>query len=111
MKAFTGLGILAGVYKSNHESVASLWSEKEGRPIFSATVSRTRLTTTHAERQVTDKLAPFRDFWIMFQAQLPKFYIPGTDLCVDERLVPFRGRVGFRQYIPSEPAKYGMKIW
>ena len=47
----------------------------------------------------------------MFQAQLPKFYIPGTDLCVDEQLVPFRGRVGFRQYIPSKPAKYGMKIW
>ena len=25
--------------------------------------------------------------------------------------VPFRGRVGFRQYIPSKPAQYGMKIW
>ena len=122
MKAFIGLCILAGVYKSNHELVASLWSEKEGRPIFSATMSRTRFTiilkylrfdnrATREERQTTDKLAPFRDFWIMFQAQLPKFYIPGTDLCVDEQLVPFRGRVGFRQYIPSKPAKYGMKIW
>ena len=47
----------------------------------------------------------------MFQAQLPKFYIPRTDLSVDEQLVPFRGRVGFRQYIPSKPAQYGMKIW
>ena len=23
----------------------------------------------------------------------------------------FRGRCGFRQYIPSKPAKYGIKIW
>ena len=110
MKAFIGLCILAGVYKSNHEPVASLWSEKEERPIFSATMSRTRFTiilkylrfdnrATRAERQATNKLAPFQDFWIMFQAQLPKFYIPGTDLCVDEQLVPFRGRVSFRKYI------------
>ena len=66
---------------------------------------------TRQERQVDDKLAPFRDFWILFQAQLPKFYIPGPDLCVDEQLVAFRGRCGFRQYIPSKPAKYRIKIW
>ena len=45
MKAFIGLCILAGVYKSNHEPVASLCSEKEGRPIFSATMSQTMFTT------------------------------------------------------------------
>ena len=43
--------------------------------------------------------------------QLPKLYIPGPDVCVDEQLVAFRGRCGFRQYIPSKPAKYGIKIW
>lgn len=35
---------------------------------------------------------------------------PGTDVTVDERLVPFRGRCGFKQYIPSKPGKYGLKI-
>ena len=66
---------------------------------------------TREERRATDKLAAFRDFWTLFQAQLRKFYIPGTDLCVDEQLVAFRGRCPFRQYIPSKPAKYGIKIW
>ncbi|XP_052338608.1 piggyBac transposable element-derived protein 4-like [Oncorhynchus keta] len=28
-----------------------------------------------------------------------------------EQLVPFRGRCPFRQYMPSKPAKYGIKIW
>ncbi|XP_034094537.1 piggyBac transposable element-derived protein 4-like isoform X2 [Gymnodraco acuticeps] len=32
-------------------------------------------------------------------------------VCVDEQLVPFRGRCKFRQYIPSKPAKYRLKIW
>ena len=43
-----------------------------------------------------DKLAAFRDFWTLFQAQFQKYYIPGTDLCVDEQLVAFRGRCPFR---------------
>lgn len=47
----------------------------------------------------------------MFVATLRKYYIPGTDLTVDEQLVPFRGRCPFRQYIPSKPAKYGIKVW
>ena len=122
IKAFIGLCLYAGLHKSNHEAVSLLWSENEGRPIFTATMSRNRFTSilkflrfdnraTRQERQADDKLAPFRDLWSLFQVQLPKFYIPGPDLCVDEQLVAFRGRCGFRQYIPSKPAKYGIKIW
>ncbi|GBP47724.1 PiggyBac transposable element-derived protein 4 [Eumeta japonica] len=40
-----------------------------------------------------------------------KFYLPGENLTIDEQLVPFRGRVSFKQYLPSKPDKYGMKIW
>ena len=29
----------------------------------------------------------------------------------DEMLTPFRGKCPFRQYIPSKPARYGIKIW
>ena len=42
--AFLGLCILAGAYKSNHEPVTTLWSEREGRPAFTATMSRNRFT-------------------------------------------------------------------
>ena len=90
--------------------------------MFTATMPRNRFTSilkflrfdnhaTQQERQADDKIAPFGDFWNLFQAQLLKFYIPGPNLCVDEQLVAFRGRYGFRQYIPSKPAKYGIKIW
>ncbi len=41
--------------------------------------------------------------------QLPFLYDPGPHITVGECLVPFRGR--FRQYMPSKPAKYGIKIW
>ena len=42
---------------------------------------------------------------------LRRNYVPRTDMTVDEQLAPFRGRCPFRQYVPSEPAKYGIKIW
>jgi len=66
---------------------------------------------TREQRRATDTLATFHDVWTMFVAQLRKFYIPGTDLTVDEQLVPFRGRCPLRQYIPSKPAKYGVNVW
>ncbi|XP_035664217.1 piggyBac transposable element-derived protein 4-like [Branchiostoma floridae] len=122
IRAVIGLCIIAGLYQSNHEPQASLWSTADGKPVFPATMTRERFRNilkymrfddreTRAERRATDKLAAFRDIWEMFIAQLPKYYIPGTDLCVDEQLVAFRGRCAFRQYIPSKPAKYGLKIW
>ena len=76
--------------------------------MFKAKMSKTRFRdllkymqfgnrTTKTERQANNKLDAFRDLWTMFVAHLPKYYIPGTDLCVDEQLVAFRGRCGFRQ--------------
>ena len=38
-------------------------------------------------------------------------YTPGPDLVVDETMVPFRGRVKFRQYIPGKSHKYGCKLF
>ncbi|XP_035012727.2 piggyBac transposable element-derived protein 4-like [Hippoglossus stenolepis] len=43
--------------------------------------------------------------------RLPRLYNPGPEVTVDEQLVPFRGRCPFRQYMPSKPAKYGIKSW
>ncbi|XP_029900730.1 piggyBac transposable element-derived protein 4-like [Myripristis murdjan] len=36
---------------------------------------------------------------------------PGPEVTVDERLLHFRGKCPFRQYMPSKPGKYGIKIW
>jgi Transposase IS4 len=121
-RAFLGLLLLAGVYHGSHESLHELWSPRNGRPIFLATMNLKRFKcllrfcrfdnkATRPQRRAIDKLAAIRDVWLMFVVQLKKFYTPSTDLTVDEQLVPFRGKCPFRQYIPSKPAKYGVKIW
>ena len=93
-EAFVELCLYASLHKSNHESVSLLWAENEGKPMFTATMSRNRFLSilkffrfdnhaTRQERQADDKVATFRDFWNLSQAQLLKFYIPGPDVCVD----------------------------
>ena len=47
----------------------------------------------------------------MFNSNLSKMYKPTENLTIDEQLYPYRGHTKFPQYIPSKPAKYGIKIW
>lgn len=32
-------------------------------------------------------------------------------MTIDERIRPFKGRVGFKVFVPEKPEKYGIKIW
>ncbi|XP_049323545.1 piggyBac transposable element-derived protein 4-like [Astyanax mexicanus] len=122
LDAHMGLLLLAGVYRSCNEATASLWDSESGRPIFRATMSlqafhvlsrvlRFDNRETRVARRENDKLAPIREVWDKWVENLPFVYNPGPEVTVDERLVPFRGRCPFRQYMPSKPGKYGIKIW
>ena len=66
---------------------------------------------TRKERKNDDKFAPFRAMWEMFIQNCKRNYNPSENVCIDEQLVPFRGRCCFRQYLPSKPDKYGLKIF
>lgn len=122
LHTYMGLLLLAGVYRSKHESVSHLWNSERGRPVFSRAMTRDRFQnitrclrfdskTTRAERQSRDKLAPIRLFSDMFAAKCRANYRPGASVTIDEQLVIFRGRCPFKVYIPSKPGKYGIKIW
>lgn len=122
VRAFFGLLLTAGHLKSNHQSYEVLWDNMYGPPIFRATMGRNRFKSllrfirfddrsTRIFRRSQDKLAPIREIWEQVVINLRKHYIPGANITVDEQLVPFRGRCPFRQYLPSKPDKYGMKIW
>lgn len=122
LEAYLGLTLLAGVYKSHGENLEQLWNEKDGRPIFRATMPLQRFKSIsrclrfdndddREQRKQRDKLAPIRNIWDKWNKRLRLYLNPGENLTVDEQLVSFRGRCSFRQYIPSKPAKYGIKIW
>lgn len=122
MKAFLGLLLLAGVFKSAHEDVASLWAaDGTGRDIFRITMSLKRFLfimsalrfddiDTREERKKHDKTAPISEVFNNFITNCQKSYSCSEYLTVDEMLCPFKGRCHFRVYMKSKPAKYGIKI-
>ena len=66
---------------------------------------------TRQQRLINSKTAAIDDIWQMLQHNLAVAYTPHEALTVDEQLFPYRGRTRFTQYIPSKPAKYGLKVW
>jgi len=119
-KVFLGVVVLFGVYKSNNESVAQLWSTLDGWPIFNLTMSRGRYqqiwrvlpfgnAQSRWHHRAPDKLQPIRSVWNFGTLTCVIPYICGPSITVDEQMVCFRGRCPFKQYIPSKPGKYGKK--
>ena len=123
LKTFIGLCILRGVYRAHGECLNELWSVEHGRKIFRQTMSLNRFKEiqsslrfdnpeTRQSRQRNDKLAAIRLILDSFTQNSQKCYMPGeAGVTIDEQLYPFRGRCRFIQYIPSKPAKYGLKFW
>ncbi|UYV69768.1 hypothetical protein LAZ67_7000673 [Cordylochernes scorpioides] len=123
IRGLIGLTLLAGVGKGGSESTKSLFArDGTGRNIFGAGMNERRFVfllnvlrfdnrESREERRKDDKLAPIRELWELFIAKCSSLYTPGTNCTIDESLLNFRGRCGFKQYIPNKPAKYGIKVF
>lgn len=123
IRALFGLLLFGGVLKSNHLNTQDMWrSDGTGVELFRLTMSETRFKfllrmlrfddlTTRAERIQCDKLAAIREVFDHFVQKIQSAYSLSEFVTIDEKLEAFRGRCQFRQYIPSKPNKYGLKIF
>lgn len=121
--AFIGLLYLAGHYKLGRINLEDLWDKDGfGIEIFRLTMSLFRFRfllqtvrfddkESRRQRREVDRLTPIRDFFEKFVKNCQACYCVGSDVTLDEKLEAFRGRCPFTQYIPSKPAKYGVKIF
>ncbi|XP_042856157.1 uncharacterized protein LOC122242824 [Penaeus japonicus] len=122
MKALIGLLMLAGTYHTSRLNLEDMWkNDGTGIEVFRMTMSLNRFRfllcclrfddkATREERKKVDKLAPIRHIFEMFVENCKKNYTPSEYVTIDAMVVAFRGKAPFRQYIPSKPAKYGIKI-
>lgn len=63
---------------------------------------------TRAQHCANGKLAAIRNLWDVWVNIPSKVYNVGAFVTIDKQLVAFRGNC---QYMPSKPAKYGLKFW
>jgi hypothetical protein len=123
IKAFFGLLYLAGVYRASRLNLKELWDTQGNgiekfrlvmglkRFMFLKRCLRFDSKCSRAERRKVDKLAAIREVFQQFVENCKKSYCLGENCTIDEMLVGFRGKCPFRQYIPSKPNKYGIKVF
>lgn len=121
--ALLGILFLIGTKKGSHTNVRELWAtDGSGMPILRAAMSYKRFLfllsytrfddpKTRIERRKQDKLAAIRSIFDKFVENFKKTYSCTEDVTIDEMLHSFSGRCSWIQYIPSKPAKYGIKFF
>lgn len=87
-------------------------------PVASSIMTRSKFESILCHLHVSDNLQTTNDrlqkitpIVNIFNETANKLFTPEKSLCVDESLVPFRGRVVFRQYIPNKRYRYGIKLF
>jgi len=57
------------------------------------------------------KIPNFTKLKCWFKCWFKTFQNPGEDIVIDETMIPYRGRLSFKQYIPGKANKYGVKLF
>ena len=120
--AYFGLLLLFGVTKKSGIDVHEMWSNDSVHHLDYASAAMTRerfkiltanLIFDNLELRTAShsKFSKMSEIFNIFKSNISTPLVPGASLCIDEQLFAFRGRCSFRQFMPSKPAKYGLKYW
>ncbi|XP_022247948.1 piggyBac transposable element-derived protein 4-like, partial [Limulus polyphemus] len=122
--AFIGLTISLGI--TCLPSVTDYWSTTPSLhfPWFSSIFSREKFLTiarffhfndntnnlpkTNPKHDKLFKVRPVLDHLL---TAFPAHYNPSRELFIDEQMLGTKGRISFKQYLPSKPTKWGIKLW
>ena len=93
------------------------WNHESAHDVFGATMSVNRFIyrfctfndkTTCQDRWKNYKFACMREIFEAMNSRNASMRCPSALLAVEETLYPYRGHIGFKQYNPQKPAKYGL---
>uniref|UniRef100_A0A1B6MQT6 PiggyBac transposable element-derived protein domain-containing protein n=1 Tax=Graphocephala atropunctata TaxID=36148 RepID=A0A1B6MQT6_9HEMI len=118
----TFLGIVLWMGLDKKPKLRNYWSKKN---IYSSSLSKCMsrnrfeaiLTYLHVSNNEivptdsNDRLIKIRPLISALNVKFQEAMNPFEDICIDETMVPFRGRVKFRQYVPSKRHRYGIKLY
>ena len=65
----------------------------------------------NAAAQAGDRLAKILPLVNILESNFKNLFCPEKDIVIDETLIPWRGRLIFRQYIPNKAHRYGIKMF
>nr|XP_054926062.1 piggyBac transposable element-derived protein 4-like [Dermacentor andersoni] len=114
---FLAVVLLMGLVRKN--TVREYWSKDTMletpffRSVFSANrfCLLTRVLHFSSIKDKEDRLRAIRPVMEAIQERFAALFVPFQDLCIDESLMPWKGHLAFRQYIPSKRHRFGVKLF
>lgn len=90
-----------------------------GTPMFNKSMSRDRFSlllrflhfADKGNHNKDDRIWKVREIISMFLSRYRKYFYPFQKLVIDESLMLFKGRLIFKQYIPSKRHRFGIKLF
>ena len=67
--------------------------------------------SNNEESLPSNRLAKIATVLDLMNENFQSLYKPGEEVVINETLIPWRGRLVFRQYIPNKAHKYGIKLF
>ena len=119
LKAWFGLFYVRAALHLNGVDCDNVWYHDSANDLFVCTMQRKRFSVlshfiqfddcqTRATRWKTDTFACFREYFEAINNRFAILRRPSQHTAIDETLYPYRGKIGFKQYNPSKPGKYGL---
>jgi hypothetical protein len=116
------LGIIIEMGLVQMPKVDYYWSKSQlyGSKVIQNTISRDKFellikflhfSNNEEPNAGQDRLAKLTPLLILLKAKFKSIYMPDSVINIDEKIVPWRGRLSLRQYIPGKAHKYGVKIY
>lgn len=116
---FLGVIIVMGLNKVPHMS--NYWSKKSvyRNEYICSVMNRDRFLlllkfwhfSDDNTSSISDKLHKIRDIFNMLLERFNNILTPGKYVVIDKTMIPWRGRLNFRQYIKNKTHKYGIKLY
>lgn len=75
------------------------------------TILRLLHFSDNAQQNQHGRLSKIKDLVDMFRKTFSSNLIPFRNLCIDESLLKFKGRLSFKQFIPSKRSRFGIKTY
>lgn len=124
IRAYIGLNIAMGIV--GLPEISDYWSREPilRSPWFASVMPRNKFYAISrflhfVDKQAApsrnddnyDKLWKIRPIVKFVQERAQKMYVPGEHISIDESMIGTKARLGFIQYLPKKPTKWGVKVW
>ena len=120
MKLFIGVLILMGIIKLPRlEMYWQVANEHIKTPGISRIIGKTKFEqifrflhlADNTQDPGNDKLYKIRRFATLLKTQFEAQYTVHQHVTIDEAMIPFKGRLSFKQYMKAKPTKWGIKVF